>query len=274
MATKSTVNVAALESVPGWFQDEDFALIRWFFHDQAERGICGDLAELGCYQGKSAIVIGEFQNQGEQFTVVDLFDVAGADPRNHAENAVAYADLTQAAFEQNYLRFHNKLPTVVRGCSSEVLAHAERGRHRLVHVDASHLFDHVREDIFSARELLSADGVVVLDDYRSKHTPGTAAAVWQAVANDGLRPIAVSPMKFYGTWGDPASVRTRLSLWLAGQTALQYETQVVCGVELVRVWRLTHPLLVLGSMLRSRLPRSLRPTVRRLFDGKDGLSPS
>jgi hypothetical protein len=81
-------------------------------------------------------------------------------------------------------------------------------------------------------------------------------------------------MKFYGTWGDPASVRTRLSSWLAGQTALQYETQVVCGVELVRVWRPTHPLSVLGSMLRSRLPRSLRPTVRRLFDGKDGLSPS
>jgi hypothetical protein len=109
--------------------------------------------------------------------------------------------LTQHAFEANYLRFHERLPVVVKAPSSEIQNHAAAGAHRFVHVDASHLYNHVRTDVASARELLHESGVVAFDDVQARHAPGVAAVVRAAVENGGLRPIVISHGELYGTWG-------------------------------------------------------------------------
>lgn len=82
---------------------------------------------------------------------------------------------------------------------------------RFVHIDASHLYEHVRDDIGAVREILLPGGLVVLDDFRSEHTPGVSVAVWEAVLNRGLRPICLSTQKLYGTWGTRS--RCRRSCW-------------------------------------------------------------
>jgi Methyltransferase domain len=253
-----TKSEAKLATIPGWFSLQDQMLFRWFLKEQDRREIAGDLAEFGVYMGKSAVVLGEYLRPGETFTVIDLFESPASDSDNQTEKVNAYSDLTQRAFEANYLRFHDRLPVVVRGPSSEILNHAAASAHRFVHVDASHLYEHVRTDVASARALLHETGLVAFDDIRSVHTPGVAAAVWASVDNGGLRPIVMSQGKLYGTWGRAETWKDCLLSWLPS-SGLAHEVQQVAGEPLIRVWQSA------GTGVVTRAARSLLPPVVRSY---------
>lgn len=223
-----------LARIPGWLAVRDAELLRWVLADQTAQGLRGDLAELGVYLGKSACLIGDHVQEGEVFTVIDLFGAPADGAGNVGENADAYPDLTQAAFEAHYRSVHPGLPVVVRGPSSDIVRHARAGAHRFVHVDASHLYEHVRGDVAAARELLGADGVVVFDDFRNAHTPGVAAAVWQEVTLGELHVLALTENKLYAAWDDPGPRADRLARWLDEQ-GWPWERQEISGRPVVRV---------------------------------------
>lgn len=145
--------------------------------------------------------------KGKLFTVCDLFDSEVADDANSAETGKSYSTLTRSAFEANYLSFHNELPVAIQGPTSIIGSKVAPGSCRFVHIDASHLYEHVRGDIVAVRDLVLPSGILALDDYRAEHTPGVAAAAWEAVAVLGLRLVCVTGSKMYGSWGDPALVR-------------------------------------------------------------------
>ncbi|MFE7785138.1 MULTISPECIES: class I SAM-dependent methyltransferase [Streptomyces] len=224
-----------LSEVKGWFFTADQLLFDWFLKRQQERSEPGDLLELGAYMGKSAIFLGARRRAGERFTVCDLFDSPAEDSSNSQEMKKSYATLTRRAFEANYLAFHEELPTIVQGLSSIVTDHVEEGSVRFAHIDASHLYEHVHGDILAVRELLTSHGVVVMDDYRAEHCPGVAAATWQAVANEGLRPICITGTKFYGTWGDPEPLQQALVDWIKARGDIWHEVQYVNDAPLVRL---------------------------------------
>jgi Methyltransferase domain len=226
---------AGLADVPGWFFPVDQLLFDWFLSRQRDREEPGDLLEVGVYLGKSAVFSGSYRREGERFTVCDLFDSPAEDTRNVAEMAKSYSTLTRRSFEANYLAFHDELPAVVQGPSSLVPDHVAPGSCRFVHVDASHLYEHVHSDIDNARTRLKAHGIVALDDFRAEHCPGVAAATWQAVTSGGLHPICITGTKFYGTWGDPEPVRDELLGWLGERRDLWHEVQMVAGGRLIRI---------------------------------------
>ncbi len=225
----------------GWFYAKDQAVMTWLLDRQERLEPPGDLLELGSYLGKSAILIGTHLRPGETFTVCDLFGADPADGANRTENSRSYATLTRQAFEGNYLAFHDRLPTVVQATTDQITRHVRPGSCRFVHVDASHLWEHVKGDIEAARLLLRPGGLVVCDDYRSEHTPGVAAAVWSAVANGGLRPICVTGNKFYGTWDDPEPVQEELVAWLRSHHPGLPDLHNVLGHPMVRIGRWTGP---------------------------------
>ncbi|GCD37307.1 hypothetical protein OEIGOIKO_05095 [Streptomyces chrestomyceticus JCM 4735] len=224
-----------LSDVKGWFFTADQLLFDWFLARQEDRAEPGDLLELGAYLGKSAIFMGARLRPGDRFTVCDLFDSPAEDASNSKEMAKSYATLTRRAFEANYLAFHDELPEIVQGLSSSVAQHVEPGSCRFAHIDASHLYEHVHGDIVTVRDLLTPQGIVVLDDFRAEHCPGVAAATWQAVTGLALRPICITPTKFYGTWGDPAPVQAALLAWLTGREGVWHEVQEVNGAPLIRL---------------------------------------
>ena len=222
----------SVDDVPGWLKFTDKMLFEWFL---TRPGPAGDLLELGVFQGKSAIHMGQFLRPDDTFTVCDLFDLARDDHSIRPGARRAYADLTQATFERNYLAFHPRLPTVVRGRTDTIVYHVAPATCRFVHIDASHMYEHVRGDLLSARKLACANGIVVFDDYRTEHTPGTAAAVWEAVALEGLRIVCVTANKFYGTWGDASTMQDELIEMIAGRADHRCDVQSVMGQRLVRV---------------------------------------
>ncbi|GAA2828865.1 class I SAM-dependent methyltransferase [Kitasatospora sp. CM 4170] len=245
VADPATVRPAPLtrDAIPGWFFQVDQEAFGHFLAAQTAAGRTGDILELGAYLGRSAVLLGDHLQPGERLTVCDLFDSEAGDAENAAEMAMSYRKtLTRTAFEANYLAFHPELPEIVQAPTS-VLADGRipAGSCRFVHIDASHLYEHVAGDIEVARAALADEGLVALDDYRSEHTPGVSAAVWQAVFTGGLQPVLLTPMKFYGTWGDAeAAQRTLLARdWRAEGYAVDEDT--IAGARVVRLNRPAAP---------------------------------
>ncbi|MFD6876325.1 MULTISPECIES: class I SAM-dependent methyltransferase [unclassified Streptomyces] len=226
----------SFDEVKGWFSAHDQVLFDWFLTRQNQDAETpGDILELGAFMGKSAIFLGGYLRDGEEFTVCDLFDSPAPDDFNLAETRDSYPTLTRRGFETNYLAFHEELPTVIQAPTSVVSDRVRPGSCRFVHIDASHLHEHVVQDIDSSRLVAGEDAVVVFDDYRSEHCPGVAAAVWAAVAAGELRVIAVSPLKLYATWGDPEPHQAAMLSWLEGRDDLWHGVDIVHGRPLVRI---------------------------------------
>ncbi len=190
---------AHADDLPGWFQ----ALDRHLFVALGASTPGGDLLEIGAYLGKSAILLGYLARPAERVIVIDLFEEppAGEAAREHDR---FYVGLTQAQFEQNYRRFHDRLPEILVGYSHDVLPSIPDRSCRLVHVDGSHAFDAVRRDIAEACRVATADSLIVLDDVLSPHTPGVTAAAWESVLDGRLVPLVQSEIKLYLT--PPGSV--------------------------------------------------------------------
>ncbi|MFE2421272.1 class I SAM-dependent methyltransferase [Streptomyces hokutonensis] len=224
-----------LDDVPGWFPVLDQVLFEWFLDRQEATGTRGDLLEVGVYMGKSAIFLGRHGQDSENFTVCDLFEGDALDDANQAESTKSYSALTQQIFEENYLAFHETLPRVLKGPSSIVPDKVTPASCRFVHIDASHLYEHVRDDIGAAREALLPGGIVVLDDFRSEHTPGVSVAVWEAVLTRGLRPICLSTQKLYGTWEDPGPVQDELLAMVREREDCNLSIQQAAGHRIVRL---------------------------------------
>lgn len=258
------------DNFSGGLWDPDLGMFRFLLEQTARRLEGGDLAEIGAAWGHTAVLIGGGKAPQETFTVVDLWEADGADAENSRENAQSYSGLTRAAFEANYLRVLPELPVVVQDYSSAIVDHAAHGSHRFIHVDASHLYEHVRVDATSSRLLAKPGGVIVFDDFRAEHCPGVGAAVWEAVVNDGLRPFAVTPGKLYATWDDTVDWRPVLADWLPG-FGCTIDRHQIHGHEVLRVvsprtWG-RHPakeflppaLVPALKLVRNRVKAVLRP---------------
>jgi Methyltransferase domain len=222
------------DNFSGGLWNPDLGMFRFLLEQTATRLGGGDLAEIGGAWGHTAVLIGSYAAPDETFTVVDLWEQGAGDADNERENAQSYTGLTRAAFEANYLSLLPTLPVLIQDFSSAIADQASHGTHRFLHVDASHLYDHVRQDAQSARLLAKPGGVVVFDDYRAEHCPGTAAAVWEAVLRDVLRPFAVTPFKLYATWDDTVDWRPVLRDWLPG-FGCEIDPHVIAGHEVLRV---------------------------------------
>lgn len=244
-----------LSEVPGWFGLQDFWIFDFVLGAQSDQP-AGDLLEMGPYLGRSAILLGLHRRRGEQVTVCDLFGDAPPDAANAREND-GYPNLVRTGFEQHYADFTGELPRIIQAPTA-TLAHALPPRsQRFVHVDAAHSYDRVAEDIDTACRLLRPGGVVACDDFRSVHTPGTAAAVWQAVLDGRLEVVCLSAQKLYAAApGEAQAWHGRLRQELARTREMLIEPQTVAGQDVLRLLMPFSP-IVAASV--DRLERRLLP---------------
>lgn len=226
----------AVESVPGWFYANDVALFVDLSAHQRARGQSGDLLEIGTYLGKSAVLLGFLLGPGERLVVCDLFEGQAESAEARREKDRWYPGLARDQFEENYRRYHDRLPDVVAGPSTELDRLGPDGSFRFVHVDGGHQYEVVRHDLKNARRLLAPDGVVAIDDWRSVHTPGVIAATWEAVVANGLNPLCITEQKLYGSW-DPAFAPSAEDVegWVAARRDMRVSRYRVMERDLVWV---------------------------------------
>ena len=209
-------------ALPGWFTALDFDLFDWLLSQQRQPG---DLLEIGVFKGQSAVSIGSHLRAGEEFKVCDIFERSD------------YDGLTRREFETNYLRFHSTLPVVVDDSSLNIRDYVEPHSCRFIHIDGSHLYEFIKSDIEAALDLATPEAIIVLDDYRTMHTPGVAAATWAAVVEGRLFPVCLSEVKLYATTR-PMDLADRLAAWF-DSTDYLHGTEEVLGEKCV--WAFPSP---------------------------------
>lgn len=230
--TTTWPTVTSIDEISGWFSSVDQAVFRhaltWQQH-QPE----GTVVEMGCFMGKSAVLIGEYVREQERFVVIDLFGRTdlledASEGNQHEVSGSSYQwTLTQNAFEHNYRCLHGDLPEVVAGLSTRVLDLVDPHSARFCHIDASHDYETVKIDIANVAGLVRPGGVVVLDDYRTEHTPGVAAAAWGAVRDGVVIPVVLTGSKMYGVFSEPDAFRDAMV------TALRADPRYVLGVDVI-----------------------------------------
>lgn len=245
--------------VTGAFPDLDFALFDLLLSHQKRRGECGDLLEIGALYGASAIVLG-LHAGGDTTVVCDLFDSGKSDEAVTRENRESYPGLTQQAFEANYRTWVATSPQIIAEPSNQIRNYLADRSLRFVHIDGSHLYDVVVDDLRNTHALLADTGIAVLDDYRQMHTPGVAAAAWAAVANDGFVPFCLSEQKMYGTWDPAVAVDLVQTVrgWAIGQErAVRYGRQRIAGREVILLEQKPQPPAPVPVRALRRMARAL-----------------
>lgn len=195
MQQRVTEYLGAMVEIPGWCHPIDIATFDLLDRVQGDHSIAGDLVEIGVYLGKSACFLGSLPRDGERLVVCDLFEDEAGEATNQRENEANYREPSQRQFEQHYLNFHPSLPEIHRCRSDELPNRLDPATFRLIHIDGSHLYDVVRDDIEVGLQLAAPDAVIVLDDINDPHTPGVAAAAWTAVGTGRLIPVVLTPYK-------------------------------------------------------------------------------
>jgi hypothetical protein len=223
------------ELVLGWFAYIDAMVFHAVDKVQRDSGVEGNLLEIGAYLGKSAILLGYLLRSEERLVVCDLFTNEELDPDLEADAAL-FDELSRHAFEENYARFHSRPATVIERPSTELTDEALGRSFRIVHVDGSHRFDIVRQDIATALELVVDGGIVIVDDYRTvPHALGVAAAAWGAVTDGKLIPVLATVQKLYGCApGDTETTTARmLRRWALEEAPFGGLRQDVAGHDMV-----------------------------------------
>lgn len=188
-----TYRKARYDRTSGWFWPEDFDLFDRILAHQLADDITGDLLEIGCYHGKSAILMGCGLRDDENLVICDLF---GGDAEETAEATDHFeAGFGVDTFKNNYTQTHHREPVIHAGSSLNLQLGDQK--FRFTHVDGGHSEEVAFADIYTSLTASLPNAVIAIDDYRTHHTPGVGAAIWAASATGDLHPFALSETKVY-----------------------------------------------------------------------------
>lgn len=247
---------AERHSVPGMFYDVDLMLFDTLLGGQEDR-LSGDLLEVGAFLGKSAVVLGAHRRGDEKVWICDVFeDQDLGDEANTSENVTSYPGLARESFEANYRRFVDTDPVVIQQLSSHIREHVPDASVRFAHIDGGHLYATVKDDLENSLSYLSPTGLLAVDDIRSVHTPGVAAATWEVVARGDLFPIVATEIKLYLSRDEGTADRAVSDLrdWASRQGDIHHGVQTIRDRDVLIC---TDP----GYKTRRQKVRSLIPPV-------------
>jgi SAM-dependent methyltransferase len=137
---------------------------------QRRSGVRGHLLEIGVLRGKSAAVLAAHVDpESERLFLVD--------PSMDASAVRRTLRRVRPAAERALVLLREKSHEVLAG-----EAGGSRGRFRWIHIDGDHSAACVLEDLATANDLLSPDGVVVLDDFFVIDFPHLTEATFRYLA--------------------------------------------------------------------------------------------
>lgn len=151
---------AIADSVEGMLSPFSMAVMDSVLAFQAERGVKGDMVELGVYRGKSAAILARRISAGEQLHLYDIADYFDREALRKTGAPMTFniantADLSRRDF---------------RRCKDNV---------RFCHIDASHMLEPTMHEMALADYMLAADGILCLDDFTNLNYSQILAATFK-----------------------------------------------------------------------------------------------
>lgn len=149
--------------IEGWFNPESQAIWDCLLSFQAEKGIKGNMLEIGVYHGKSAALSALHAQKGETCLFVD----PGLD--QDAEKMLQDVGAGEAEVVRSRSDFLNAPGFLSKWSKS----------HRWIHIDGEHSGMAVSNDLEIADQLLHQNGIVSVDDFMSDAYPQITLAVYR-----------------------------------------------------------------------------------------------
>lgn len=178
-ATRFATARGLADSRPGWLSHLDAQLMLLLL--SAQRTLCSvrGLLEIGVYAGKSAVILMLAADEAESLYLCDPLLETAHTPRGD--------DVPPLEATAQWLRDQRPdvdvVPIAEPSAALLGLLDARPSTLRAVHIDGDHRFDAVFADLhYASQRAATAGGLIIVDDYRTAHTPGVAAAYWRWVA--------------------------------------------------------------------------------------------
>ena len=133
---------------------------------QEKRGVTGNFLEIGVWTGIGLAAMGLRAGKDEDIVGIDLYIQRDAVRDN-------YEAVTGRPFGK--LRFLERSSLAVRKSGA---LQADQGSFRWIHIDGEHSFDAVCSDLEFAMDLMTDDGIVVVDDFYNIGSAGITEAVY------------------------------------------------------------------------------------------------
>jgi O-methyltransferase len=129
----------------------------------------GDVVELGCYEGTTAIVMQKTLEQQRSSRTLHVYDSFAGLPAKSAEDGETRfqpgdCQTTKERLIRNFQRSGVRLPVIVEGWFADTLPGQLPPRICFAHVDCD-FYASVRQSLEAVYPRLAPGGIVVVDDY-------------------------------------------------------------------------------------------------------------
>ncbi len=155
-----------LRDIPGFLNRKQALIWGFLLELQAAEGISGNFAEIGVYEGRSALLLAAWQSPEESLTLVD--------PYESPELSTRLANIAPAA-KTNFLAVSSEDDVVAKNLA------AIPGGIRFFHIDGRHTAHSVRHELRTAAAVLAPRGLVCVDDFFSTRYPEVTQGVFDFV---------------------------------------------------------------------------------------------
>lgn len=179
------------DKIEGWFNRIDACM---FQNILTMPDIEGAVAEIGVHHGKSFIALA-LANNGQRAYAIDIFGKQhlNADKSGSGDYNIFLRNLRRHGLDPQAITIDSRLSTEV--APADILDAV--GEVRFFHVDGGHTFAACHNDLELADQVLSQDGVVVVDDVFNPHWPEVAQALHVFLTRNDFSIFATGPAKAY-----------------------------------------------------------------------------
>jgi hypothetical protein len=189
-----------LPLIDGWLAPIDCAVIITSLCAQANAGVSGDIAEIGVWRGKSAILLSYFPSKNEAFYAVDVFDFYRS-ATGHQTGSMPYAD--PRIFRENLATYgmpHSVKEIVCDSRDSDKLIE-KLGRQsiRFFHVDGGHSYQNLLADLNTVFSTIKERAIIAFDDFMQVDNPEVTEVIFDVFRTCPCEivPFAITGKKLY-----------------------------------------------------------------------------
>lgn len=160
-----------LNPINGWFSPASHGIFSFFWEFQNQYSICGNLGEIGVWEGKSSTIICNFSKESEKIFLID--------PLIEKNKEVIYRNIDSVCrrIPDNCLLCNYKSEDFLKENTNQDLLNS----FRFFHIDGCHTGSNVYFDMELADKLLTLDAVLVVDDFFNPGYPQITEAVYKYV---------------------------------------------------------------------------------------------
>lgn len=185
-----------MRGIPGYLSRLDAELIAQLLQWQIVQKVEGGLCEIGVHHGRLFFLLALSRRTGEVALAIDLFE-------DDAVNTGVHAGRPQA-LSRNARKLQVDLTEKeIFKCSShkvsvEDIVSRAGGGIRFFSIDGGHRYRDVENDLELARQCLSDNGIIAVDDFCSVLWPEVSFATYDFLRNQSeIVPVIVTSSKLY-----------------------------------------------------------------------------